>query len=92
MAAKILIIDDDASVAQMLKALLEIHGYEVSVALDGAQGLQRARQDKPDLLLLDVMLPDLGGVEVCQMLKADPKTQKAKVIMLTGLGSVADVE
>jgi DNA-binding response OmpR family regulator len=92
MALKILIIEDEAAIADNLQALLSAKGYEVHLASDGSQGVAIARKERPDLVLLDIMLPKLGGFDVCRILKMDAATQKSKVIMITGLGRMGDVE
>lgn len=92
MAVKILIVEDEPAIAENLAALLSAKGYAVVVAEDGALGVATARKEKPDVVLLDVMLPKLGGFDVCRILKMDAATQKAKIIMITGLGRMGDVE
>jgi DNA-binding response OmpR family regulator len=92
MALKVLIVEDEAAIADNLHALLTAKGYEVHLAADGSQAVAIARKEKPDLVLLDIMLPKLGGFDVCRILKMDAATQKSKVIMITGLGRMGDVE
>lgn len=86
--SKILIVEDEASLRKMLKDDLELEGFEVSVAKDGEEGLKMALEGKPDLVLLDVMMPRLSGWEVCRQLKA--KMPKLPVIMLTAKGQESD--
>jgi CheY-like chemotaxis protein len=90
--AKILIAEDELDIAENLVALLTAKGHRASAVADGAEALARARKDPPDLLLLDVMLPRMSGHDVCRMLRADPKTAKLKIVMVTGLGRGGDVE
>lgn len=92
MPGRILIVEDEYAVAENLQALLTAKGCEATVVSDGAEAVARARQDKPDLLLLDIMLPKMGGFDVCRILKSDPSTREIKIIMITGLGRMGDVE
>ena len=92
MPLKILVVEDDSAVCDNLKALLETREYKVLQASDGAQAVAVARKELPDLILLDIMLPKMGGFDVCKILKAEPATQNVKIIMITGLSQMADVE
>ncbi len=92
MAVKILIVEDDPTIMESLKALLAAKGYTVSSAMDGAEGVAAARREKPQLILLDVILPKMGGFDVCQILKKDSATKGIKIIMTTALGRMGDVE
>jgi DNA-binding response OmpR family regulator len=83
MAKKILVIDDMPNVVTMVKARLEASGYEVITALDGQQGLTYAYSEKPDLIILDIVMPAGGGYSVYTRLKMSPKTQSVPVIFLT---------
>ena len=89
---RILIIEDEPAIADNLAALLSAKGHKVSTCLEGADGVTRARKETFDLVLLDVMLPRMSGFDVCKMLRADPKTAKMKIVMVTGLGRMGDVE
>jgi DNA-binding response OmpR family regulator len=89
---KILIVEDEPEIADNLAALLAAKGHKVTTCLEGADGVTRARKETFDLLLLDVMLPRMSGFDVCKLLKADPKTAKLKIVMVTGLGRMGDVE
>ena len=80
---KVLIVDDEPSIAKILRKQLEVAGFEVAVAVDGEEGLSKVREWKPELVLLDVMLPKINGHEVCKTLKADPELKRIPVIMLT---------
>lgn len=91
-AARILIVEDEPEIADNLAALLAAKGHKVATCQSGADGITRARKDKFDLLLLDVMLPRMSGFDVCKLLRADPKTAKLKIVMVTGLGRMGDVE
>lgn len=83
MKPKILIVDDEADTVEVLEYNLRGAGYEVFTAADGQSALARARTRLPDLIVLDIMLPGLDGLEVCKKLRTDPKTQNIPVIMLT---------
>ena len=89
---KILVVEDDFAIADNLQALLRVKGYQVLFAPDGQAAIEVARRDGPHILLLDILLPKLGGFDVCRILKSDPKTNPIKIIMLTGLGRMGDVE
>ena len=89
---KILIVEDEPEIADNLSALLGARGHKVVTCSEGADGVARARKESFDLLLLDVMLPRMSGFDVCKLLKADPKTAKLKIVMVTGLGRLGDVE
>lgn len=83
---RILIIDDTPDILQVVSRRLQSWGYEPLTATSGEEGLRAAKEQLPDLVLLDVMMPKMKGREVCAQLKADPKTQKIPVIFLTALG------
>lgn len=89
---RILIVEDEPLIADNLAALLSAQGYRVATAREGADAIACARKNPPDLVLLDVMLPRMSGFDVCRLLRADPKTAKIKIIMVTGLGRMGDVE
>ncbi len=82
---RILLIEDEPSLLKTVAKRLEMNGYAVSVARDGVEGLQRVRRDKPDLVVLDVMMPKLNGFEVCRMLKFDKTLKHIPVILFTAL-------
>lgn len=88
----ILVIDDDEIVCRIIRPILMNNGYSVLTALTGEEGLAIARQQKPDLILLDVILPKMKGREVCKELKAFPETAAIPVIFLTAKDSDDDVE
>ena len=87
---KILIIEDERALQEVLTYNLEREGFEVSVASDGQDGLRRARSFEPDVILLDLMLPVLDGLEVCRQLRADVKTQGIRILMLTARSEEVD--
>ena len=82
----VLVVDDEPDVVMMLRRRLEKEGYQVVSAPDGEQGLRMAQETRPDLILLDIMMPRMKGREVCARLKADPITADTPVIFLTALG------
>jgi DNA-binding response OmpR family regulator len=89
---RILIVEDEVEIADNLAALLSAKGHKTAVAHEGAAGVEKARKETFDLVLLDVMLPRMSGFDVCKLLRADPKTTKLKIVMVTGLGRMGDVE
>jgi two-component system phosphate regulon response regulator PhoB len=80
---RVLFVEDDSAVAQMYKLKLELDGYQVEVAADGEMALQMARTSLPDIIFLDIRLPKLGGLEVLEVLRADPQTQAVPVVILS---------
>jgi DNA-binding response OmpR family regulator/CO dehydrogenase nickel-insertion accessory protein CooC1 len=90
MTEKILIIDDDVDTLKLVGLMLERQGYEIAVATNGSIGISKARVDFPDLILLDVMMPDLDGFEVTRRLKADPTLAHIPIIMFTAKTMVDD--
>ncbi len=84
MPAKVLVVEDDPSVRGLLHTLLTGEGYDVGTASDGLAGLVKASSAKPDLMLLDLMMPDLGGIRVLEELRADPSMADIPVIVVTG--------
>ena len=89
---KILLVDDEPSIAKVVGKRLELAGYEVVVASDGQDGLQKAQTQAPDLVILDIMLPKLNGYEVCTMLKGDKRYQQIPIVMFSARGQDQDVE
>ncbi len=81
--AKILIVDDEPDLVETIRFALELEGYKVLVAVNGEEGLNTARQEKPDLILLDLMLPKLDGYKVCRLLKFDERYKSIPILMLT---------
>ena len=84
-AATILVVDDTDSDRHLSQGILEKQGYKTIAASDGRAGVDLARQSKPSLILMDYMMPDLNGVDACQILKNDPQTRDIPVIFLTSL-------
>jgi DNA-binding response OmpR family regulator len=87
---KILIIEDETDVADLLTLNLRKAGYKVSEAADGASGLQKAREDRPAFIILDLMLPKMSGLEVCRILKSDTATAQIPILMLTAKAEEVD--
>ena len=86
---RILLVDDDKSILEVVGLRLKTFGYEPLTAASGEEGLRVAEEQRPDLILLDIMMPKMKGRDVCARLKANPKTQHIPVIFLTALG-IAD--
>lgn len=91
MKRKVLIVDDEANIVTALEFLFERRGYEVLVATDGEQALALAESYRPDVLLLDVMMPKRSGYEVCQRVRERPEMQHVKIVMLSAKGREAEV-
>lgn len=87
---KILVVEDEQDIQQVLKFNLQQAGYSVRVTASGTEALRIVAQEPPTLMLLDVMLPDLWGTEICRMVKGDPATAKVPIIMLTARGTEHD--
>jgi two-component system, OmpR family, alkaline phosphatase synthesis response regulator PhoP len=86
-ASIILIVDDEGDFIELVKFRLSALGCEFLVANDGVQALSQARQFKPDLILLDILLPDLDGLSVCEILKRQPATKKIPIIFMSALSA-----
>ncbi len=82
---KILLIDDDPDFVEAVKVIVEHGGYDVQVAYDGQEGLEAVAEEKPDLIVLDVMMPVMNGHEACAKLKTDENTKDIPVILLTAV-------
>jgi len=87
---KILVVEDEAELTGAIRIRLEQAGYEVLTAYDGQEGLEKARAENPDLIVLDLMLPKIDGYKVCRMLKFDEKYKKIPVVMLTARAQEKD--
>ena len=87
---KILIIEDESDVADLLTLNFRKTGFKISTATDGASGLQKARDDRPDFIVLDLMLPKMSGLEVCKILKSDTATSHIPILMLTAKAEEID--
>jgi len=91
MAKRVLIADDEPNIVTSLEFLMEQAGMEVRVARDGQEAIDLAESFRPDLILLDVMMPVLNGYEVCQRLKSDPKLRHVRVLILSAKGRDVEV-
>ncbi|HLC63792.1 MAG TPA: response regulator [Patescibacteria group bacterium] len=89
---KILIVEDDSFLLQMYSTKLSLEGFKIVAAADGEKALRAVKKDRPDLILLDLMLPKKDGFEVLAELKKDPETKDIPVVVLTNLGQKADVD
>ncbi len=87
---RILIVDDELDLVSVLRMGLEIEGFEVIEAMDGEEGLRRARQDHPDLMVLDLMLPKMDGYKVCRALKFDERFRPLPILILSARSGEAD--
>jgi two-component system alkaline phosphatase synthesis response regulator PhoP len=90
MNKKILVIEDDPTTLRLTKYTLEHEGYQVLTASNGLEGLKKARSEKPDLIMLDVMLPGIDGFEICHRLRAEPQTAQLPVLMLSAKARETD--
>lgn len=88
---KILIVDDEPNIVISLEFLMQQSGYEVAIARNGEEALEKIASFEPDLVLLDIMLPLLNGFEVCQRIRENPQWNRTKVIMLSAKGREIDV-
>ena len=91
MTKKILVVDDEPSIVKMLEARLKGWGYEVLTAIEGTTGLEKARKDKPDLIILDLMLPGMDGYQICALLKKDSRYSKIPIILFTARAQQTDI-
>jgi DNA-binding response OmpR family regulator len=85
-ARTILVVDDDPEIVTMLSLRLGKRGYRVLTAVDGVEAIEKAKRERPDLVILDVMMPGKNGWEVARAIRTDPVTDKIKVVMLTAIG------
>jgi DNA-binding response OmpR family regulator len=88
----VLVVDDDPVIVQLLKVNFEMEGYRVLTASDGERGIERARHDQPDLVVLDVMMPQVDGLEVARRLRADPATSRLPIMLLSAKAQATDVK
>ncbi|MBI4249286.1 MAG: response regulator [Elusimicrobia bacterium] len=89
---KILVVEDNLDIAENLEARLTVQGYEVHMAPDGKEGVEKTRTELPDLVILDVMMPKIDGYQACRIIKQDEKTRHIPVLMLTSLQLMGDAE
>lgn len=91
MAARILIADDEENIVISLEFLMKREGFEVLIATDGEQAVEMIRSERPDLVLLDIMMPKKSGFEVCQEIRSDPALRSVRILMLTAKGRETEV-
>jgi DNA-binding response OmpR family regulator len=91
MQEKILVVDDEREIVNALKIYLESYNYKVIEAYTGDGAIRTSRSEIPDLILLDLMLPDITGYEICNKIKNDPLTRSIPIIMLTGVGETGRI-
>jgi DNA-binding response OmpR family regulator len=91
MAKKVLIVDDEPNIVASLEFLLRQSGYEVHVAADGAAALRQVQAVAPDLVLLDVMMPETNGYDVCQRIRAHPEWRNVRIVILSAKGREAEM-
>jgi DNA-binding response OmpR family regulator len=91
MTKEILIVDDEPNVIMPIQFLMEQHGYRVMIAERGEDALDLVYRYKPDLVLLDIMLPGIDGYEVCEIIRLDPNYRNIKIIFLTALGREVEI-
>ncbi|MDK2977061.1 MAG: two-component system, OmpR family, alkaline phosphatase synthesis response regulator PhoP [Candidatus Marinimicrobia bacterium] len=89
---KILLVDDEENIRKLVHYNLILDGYDVIMAVNGKEGLEKAIQEKPDLILLDIMMPEMDGLEVCSRLKKNPETRDIPIFMLSAKGQMQDLE
>jgi DNA-binding response OmpR family regulator len=89
---RILVVDDEEDLVVMISKVLGYKGYEVISANDGQEGLEKAKTEKPDLIVLDLMLPKINGYKVCGLLKKDTRYAKIPIILFTAKGNAEDME
>ncbi len=90
MSAKIMIVDDDPSIVRLMQFFLEREGYELIIAGNGLQALKKAETERPDLIMLDLMLPGVDGFEVCHRLRLKPTTADIPILMLSAKSDETD--
>ena len=91
-AKRILVVDDEDDLVLMISKALRYKGYEVIIANDGQEGLEKAKAETPDLIILDLMLPRINGYKVCGLLKKDTRYAKIPIILLTAKANAEDIE
>jgi DNA-binding response OmpR family regulator len=91
MANKVLVVDDEPHIIKLIESRLKSSGYNVITAADGLEGFEKAKAERPDIILLDITMPRMTGKEALMKLKADKQTSSIPVIMLTGRSGAADI-
>ncbi|MBI2020480.1 response regulator [Candidatus Daviesbacteria bacterium] len=90
--SKILIVEDDPLMSKMYQKIFAFEGYEVDLATNGEEGLLKIKKNKPNLVLLDIMMPVMNGIQMLEKIKADPETKSIPVVILTNLAGQQDAE
>ena len=90
--AKVLLVDDDPVILKLLQVNFEMEGYTVVTASDGVEGLEKARAERPDIVLLDIMMPRMDGLQVTKALKGDDDTREIPIILLSAKAQASDVQ
>jgi CheY-like chemotaxis protein len=90
--SKVLVVDDNPQNLELLVTYMDSLGCKIVTAVDGLDALERVRQEGPDLILLDIMMPRMSGFEVCRKLKSDPQTRDIPIVMVTALNELGDIE
>lgn len=91
MPARVLVVDDDPVIQNLLRVNFEMEGYEVIIASDGVEGLERVRNDHPHVVVCDIMMPRMDGLTVAREMKADPATAHIPILLLSAKAQQADV-
>ena len=89
---KVLIVEDEPLVARMYEKALKFDGFEVVTAMGGKSGIETAKAQKPDIILMDIMMPEMNGIEALEVIKKDPDNVNVPVVMLTNLSGIHDME
>jgi DNA-binding response OmpR family regulator len=92
MPATVLLVEDDPVILRLLEVNFELEGFDVVLARDGQEGIDQARASKPDLVISDIMMPNVSGLELVQTLKADPDTAGIPIILLSAKAQSADLK
>ncbi|GAI80757.1 unnamed protein product, partial [marine sediment metagenome] len=88
----ILLIEDERTIQELIKTILEKEGYKIIPAYSGKEGIEIAEKEKPNLILLDIFLPDINGIEVCSAIKSNSKTSAIPIIMCTAVQRIGDMD
>ena len=91
MSPKVLVVDDDPVIVRLLEVNFEMEGFSVVSAVDGMDGVEKARSEQPDIIVSDVMMPKLNGLELCVAIKTDDTTKAIPVVLLSAKAQVTDI-
>ncbi len=92
MSKSILVVDDEPSISRLIKMSLAVEGYEVRIANSGFEALEELEKNKPDMMLLDIMMPGMNGFEVCSDVRSRPQYKGMKIVFLTAMGNPGDAQ